>query len=433
MLLKTKNIYLKTLIIPITGILFIVFLIIFSKTAVTSALKAIDLWLGIVFPSLFPFLVASEILNGTSFVKAVGVFFEPVMRPLFNLPGCASYPFALGITSGYPVGAKATAKMRKDKLLTKREGERLLAFCNNSSPLFITGAVAVGMLKMPYLGPFLLICHIVSSVSTGLLFGFFDRREIIKIKIIRPKAKGKGIGKKSVLKKFLEELLGKNNNIKADGVNTGNDIGTILGNAVVNSMATMLAIGGFIILFSVIINLLLESGALKIISSIFSTFFFLRKNPDLSKDIIAPSISGFIEITTGLKQVCSLENIPLTLKLVLTSIIMGWGGLSVHFQVLSVTRDTDLSIKPYLLGKFIQSIFAALYTYIGLKITNCIPEISNEVFYTVQSIKTVAWQQYLVSSCRYLLVFLSSLLALTILTAPLRHPLKHKKKTNLRN
>jgi len=42
------------------------------------------------------------------------------MRPLFNVPGCGSFAFAMGITSGYPVGAKITASMREEKLLSKQ-------------------------------------------------------------------------------------------------------------------------------------------------------------------------------------------------------------------------------------------------------------------------------------------------------------------------
>ncbi|HHY23295.1 MAG TPA: sporulation integral membrane protein YlbJ [Clostridiaceae bacterium] len=382
------------LVIPLFGILFIGSLIIFSKTAVTSALKAIELWLGVVFPSIFPFLVASEILNGTSFINAIGIIFEPIMRPLFNVPGCASYLLALGVTSGYPVGAKATSNMRENKRISKRQGERLLAFCNNSSPLFITGAVATGMLKMPGVGPFLLICHIAASVTVGLTFRFLDKTKNTNLK---------GNTKVSIYKKFTKELLTENNY----------NIGTLFGNAVVNSMSTILAIGGFIIFFSVTINLLLESGILNITSNII--YYFLR-NTKLSKDVITPILSGFIEITTGLQLICSLENISLSLKLILISIVIGWAGLSVHFQVLNVTKNSDLSIKLYLFGKFIQGCIAGLYTYIGIRIINYLPDSYMTVFNTIHESNTVKWQHYFFSSCKYLLIISISLLAIILVS-----------------
>ena len=119
-------------------------------------------------------------------------------------------------------------------------------------------------------------------------------------------------------------------------------------------MSTILAIGA-LSFFSVTINLLLESGILNITSNII--YYFLR-NTKLSKDVITPILSGFIEITTGLQLICSLENISLSLKLILISIVIGWAGLSVHFQVLNVTKNSDLSIKLYLFGKFIQGCIA---------------------------------------------------------------------------
>ena len=97
-----KIIYLKSVLPPLICIIFIITLILFSKTAVSSALKGINLWLYVVFPSLFPFFVAAEILNRTGFVKAAGIILEPLMRPLFNVPGCGSFAVAMGITSGYP-------------------------------------------------------------------------------------------------------------------------------------------------------------------------------------------------------------------------------------------------------------------------------------------------------------------------------------------
>ncbi len=99
-----KVIKLKKLAFPLVCTAFIICLIGFSKTSVAAAARGLNLWLEIVFPSLFPFFVASNLLNGTGFVRAMGILLEPVMRPLFNIPGCGSFAFAMGISSGYPTG-----------------------------------------------------------------------------------------------------------------------------------------------------------------------------------------------------------------------------------------------------------------------------------------------------------------------------------------
>ena len=70
---QIKVINLRSITLPIACVAFILLLIMFSDTAVKSASKGIQLWLGVVFPSLFPFFVASEILNKTKFINAIGV------------------------------------------------------------------------------------------------------------------------------------------------------------------------------------------------------------------------------------------------------------------------------------------------------------------------------------------------------------------------
>lgn len=158
-----RAIYIKNLTLPLMGVLFILALIFFSETAVSAALKGIRLWLDIVFPSLFPFFVASEILNSTGIVRTAGILLEPVMRPLFKVPGSGSFALAMGVTSGYPVGAKITCSLLESGDITKPEAERLLAFTNNSGPLFIVGAVATGMYGIPSIGQFLDISKLHSQ------------------------------------------------------------------------------------------------------------------------------------------------------------------------------------------------------------------------------------------------------------------------------
>lgn len=391
----SRVIYIKKLALPFICIVFILCLIIFSKTAVNSASKGISLWLNIVFPSLFPFFVASEFLNKTGFVKAVGILLEPVMRPLFNVPGCGSFALAFGITSGYPVGARITTSMREEKLLTKTEAERLLAFTNNSGPLFIVGAVAVGMFKMPRLGLFLLGCHIAACITVGIIFGFYGRKEK------REKMRDSG----SILKRFKRELITSNSSAQ--------NLGSIFGDAVKNSITLMLAIGGFIIFFSVIISLLLETGIIHYISTVMA---IPLKPLDIHPDIMSALVSGFFEITTGTSMAVSTQNTHMLQQLAAASMIMGWAGLSVHSQVLSIVSKTDISIKPYLLGKFLQGVIAAIYTIAAIKIAGTSIFEEKPAFSQFYSPITLNWQEHLLSSCQNILISLTVLALLIILS-----------------
>jgi len=423
---QIRVVHIKGLMLPFICIIFIICLIIFSDTAVEAASKGLKLWLNIVFPSLFPFFVASELLNGTGFIKVAGILLEPVMRPLFNVPGCGSFAFAMGITSGYPVGAKITAGMRRENLLSRSEAGRLLAFTNNSGPLFIVGAVSVGMFKMPQVGILLLACHIAACITVGILFRFFGKNKqgghktkqtFSKNSVVASQTKHKILAGLPGGRPIFARLTGFLKRIRKQFYSLAGtkkkNFGLAFGEAIKNSVMTLLSIGGFIILFSVIINLLIEAGIISLFSSFLSKFLAPL---GISKDIITALISGFFEITTGANMASIAKDTPLVHQLAAASMIIGWAGLSVHSQVLSIISDTDISIKPYLLGKFLQGVFAALYTIIGIKIAGlrilkAEPAISQ---FLIGIPRSQNGYMYFLTSCKYLIFVLSILLILTI-------------------
>lgn len=334
--------YIKKSILPLVCILFIIALMLYPKTAVSSALKGINLWLYVVFPSLFPFFVASQLLSKSGFINIFGILLEPIMRPLFNVPGCGSFAFAMGIVSGYPVGAAITTDLRKQGLLSRIEAERLLTFTNNSGPLFIMGAVAVGMLKLPNAGYLLYASHIIACITVGLIFKYYKR---LKNNLQIPTAK-----MSHKIKIELQKMR-----------NTNLNPWTLFGDSIKNSISTILAIGGFIIFFSVLINILINSGIIGGISGLVPGI--LRKlglGPKTTEGLLC----GVFEITTGANLI-NLANSDLKIKLCCCSLIIGWAGFSVHTQVMSIVSASDISVKPYLIGKALQGILSAVYTFIG--------------------------------------------------------------------
>ena len=73
-------------------------------------------------------------------------------------------------------------------------------------------------------------------------------------------------------------------------------------------------------------------------------------------------LNGFIEMTQGIKYI-SLEAIPLKLKCVLSVMILSFGGLSVHVQIMSVLSDTDIKYLPFLVSRVLASIISSLSLY----------------------------------------------------------------------
>jgi len=332
------------------------------------------------------------------------------MRPLFNVPGCGSFAFAMGITSGYPVGAKITASMREEKLLSKTESERLLSFTNNSGPLFIIGAVAVGMFKMPELGLLLLACHILASITVGILFRFYGRNnKKIKMK-----------DDKNLWRRFKKELI---YTCKQE-LNPG----TMLGEAIRNSVNVLLSIGGFITLFSVIINILIEIGFISCLASFISPFL----SPfGISREIVLAVLSGFFEMTTGTNMASKAANATLQGQLAAVSLLLGWAGLSVHFQVYSIISHTDISIKPYLFGKMLQGVFAAIYISIAMKLPFTASLTAKSVLSVITPFSDFTWYNAFIYSAQNVFISFLILLILTAISL-IFHFIKHVCKTLLK-
>ncbi|NLY43899.1 MAG: sporulation integral membrane protein YlbJ [Clostridiaceae bacterium] len=315
------------------------------KQSFEAALQGINLCINVVFPSLFPFFVVTDLLVNMGVVQILKALLEPVMRPLFNVPGSGAFAFCMGIISGYPVGAKITADLYSKGLCSKEESERLLSFCNNSGPLFILGAVAVGMFNSPSSGIILFISHIAASLTVGFLFRYYKYNSIKSINVIDKRT--------SPINSFLNKIR--------DFKRSGNkNFGELFGDAIKKSVNLLLIICGFIIFFSVLIHLLMD---LKIISLFSHPIRGILNAFGFSPELALPIASGFFEITTGIRISSMLNSVPIAQKLAVTSLILGWAGLSVHCQVISIISKAKISVIPYLAGKGMHGILSAIYTF----------------------------------------------------------------------
>ena len=149
-------------ILPIVFVIIAICLVIFSKSNLTATKNGLTLWATCVVPSLFPFFVITNLLSHTKIVSFTGKLLDRFMRPIFNVPGIGAFAFVMGLISGYPIGAKIVADFREKGLITKDEGERMIAFTNNSGPLFIISSVGISLFGDTATGLLLLVTHILA-------------------------------------------------------------------------------------------------------------------------------------------------------------------------------------------------------------------------------------------------------------------------------
>ncbi|HLS20159.1 MAG TPA: sporulation integral membrane protein YlbJ [Bacillota bacterium] len=337
----------RSIILASFVIFFMILLISFPDQALHGSIRGLNMWFEIVFPSLLPFFVLAELFIAFGVVHFFGTLLEPFMRPIFNVPGSGSFALIIGMASGYPVGAKICVRLREEKELTQIEAERLIAFTNAASPLFIFGAISVGFFHNPKVGLLIALCHYVSNMIVGIFMRFYGMDEQTKkSQQITDHFHGK------VLHRALKNM---HNARRKDG----RVIGKLLGDALLSSIQTLVVVGGFIIIFSVLNELIFTIGIAAIISSIFNIFLIAFHLPT---ELNIPLLAGLFEITSGVEKVSQVTNSELLAQLIIVSFILGFNGFSVQAQVASLMTTTDIRFKPYFFARIIHGFIGALLT-----------------------------------------------------------------------
>jgi sporulation integral membrane protein YlbJ len=319
------------------------------KESLEASIRGLTIWWEVVFPSLLPFFIVSELLIGFGIVKFIGVLLEPFMRPIFRVPGVGGFVWAMGMASGNPAGAKLTARIRQEKQITALQAERLVSFTSSSNPLFIFGAVAVGFFNDASLGILLAAAHYLGNLCVGLTmryYGGFDASlKTEKKHMIFPPIK----------LAFRELHLTR--------IKESRPLGKMLGDAVISSIQTLLMIGGFIILFSVFNKILSLIHVTEWIAIVFSGGLTLLH---ISNNLSVPLITGIFEITLG-NQFVSESTANLLDKVMVASFILAFGGLSIQAQVASILAETDIRFQPFFIARILQGIYSAVIAFFLFK------------------------------------------------------------------
>ena len=315
-----KKIYLS---LPsLTAVMLFLLLMIDPAAALDGARQGLSLCALTIVPSLFPFIVISSLLAATGVPAKLGNLCAPLMSKLFSVSGSGAIAFVLGLSGGYPLGAAVIADMLTSGEIDRKEAEHLLSFSNNSGPAFIIGAAGAGIFKSSKIGALLYLIHIISAILVGILFSNHS------VSHFSPPVK---ITKKAT------------------------PLSLALPACVKSGVTTVLMVCGFVVFFSVITKILDSIG-------FFMTFAgSISEISGAELSAVRAFLTGFFELGSGIGAMNGIPASPASLAL--AAFILGWGGLSVHLQTMSVIDGISIFNTRYFSGKLLHGLISAVLAF----------------------------------------------------------------------
>lgn len=300
-------------------------LLIFPKAAAEAVKDGLIMCGQVIIPSLFPFFIATNLLNELGASKLISNALAPFGARL-GISGHGVSAFIIGVTGGYPLGAAYTARLRSQGLISREEASRLLVFCNNSGPAFIVGAAGIGVFSSAAVGFFLYAVHILSALSFGIM--------------ICPKAPCDIC--------YDEDIFAP---VSFSAAITA---------SVRRSADSVIGVCAFVIAFSALNGVLDGMDITRILAGELS----YRLGAELSW--CRALLSGILELGNGIGGMAGLDIRPLNLAL--AAFILSWGGFSVHFQTLAMISGTDIKTARYMIGRLMIALMAASLSLLGTSI-----------------------------------------------------------------
>ena len=345
-------------------------LLIFSDTAINYMKKGLALCAVAVIPSLFPFMVISDLTVRSGIGIKVSRVLRFPMRLLFGVNEAGASAYILGALCGFPIGALTLVKTYEKGEMSKCELERLMTFCNNPGSAFVISAVGVSLMGDKRIGILIYTSVLLSSVLIGIACRF-----------IYPKAT-------RIHTKESQSKVGLSATDFTDSMRS--------------SALSMLGVCSYVVFFSSIIGCV--GAIVKMLGA---------------PDELTATIFGFFELSSGVSAASAVGNRETAT--VLCALFTGWSGLSVHFQIMSVCMGNDISFKPFIIAKAVQGILCATFTYIVIKLFPSLLVCDSDVLFQKDHISFSTW------SVMSLALFAMAVLILLYKKAPTSAKLRRKR------
>lgn len=284
---------------------FILILILFNKSLVSTTItSSFYIWFNTLVPSMLPMFILSDILINYNFIEYIPKRITNFIRKLFNISNNSVLILFISCISGFPGNARALKEAYDLNLISKEEVEHLLLFNHFPNPLFIIYTVGALYFNNSKLGIIILINIYLSNLIIGIIYRKNNHPTSINY-----------ISNISKSQSFI----------------------TIFATSIKKSINTLLMISGTVTSFLIISTLLCH---------------ILNIN-----SLTSAIIKGILEMTMGLNSLSNI-NININIKLILSSIFITFGSISIHMQIISILKD--ISYLKYLKGRLLSTLVVVL-------------------------------------------------------------------------
>ncbi|WP_240480037.1 nucleoside recognition domain-containing protein [Paenibacillus fonticola] len=329
----------STILMGTAAVLLVVCVIYAPSQAFEASSQGLALWWRIVFPSLLPFIVLSQILMATGFAHGLGTLIEPFTRRILGLPGSLGWILPLGMTAGFPAAAEAAATLYMQGRITAQEAEKMASFAHYCSPVLIVIVIGTAFMGQPEIGLLLLGVHWASGLSAALTMNWLSSA--------RPSPARSGKRKLTAERSDMENGFRWRRafrNMEEARREDGRSFGKLLGDSVNRGVQVLMSTGGYMLIFAVIIHTV-------------SSLLTLIIPPAMS----AAPIAALLEVHLGSHSLSKL-NVAAPLPLALTGAALGWSGLCGYLQVRALLKPTGRSGAFFFVNRLVHGIYAYVFT-----------------------------------------------------------------------
>ena len=289
-----------------------------SDLAMDGVRHGLSLCANTLFPSLFPFLVLSELLIRWHADEVLGRWFSRPVSALFGLSPGGATTLLLGALCGFPVGTTVAVSLVERGQMSRAELDRLMLFANNPSSGFLISAVGEALFGNRGAGVALLLITWLSAACVGV---------------------------------FLRLVCGSVRDTEEAHTahqSATSSISDFTG-SVTGAFAALLQVFSFVIFFSCVAGCLapmIEALSLPRAAGVL--------------------LYGLLEMTSGISA--AVTSLPPAAAFRAAAFFSSFAGLSVCLQLFSVAQRHTPRLAPYLAARVAQGALALAFAEIYLRV-----------------------------------------------------------------